>query len=93
MKKKVILFLVMAFFTIKGGESNVSWLIDMRQFLASAHPETGCQECHEDIDIANLHPNPADVTKKMMDFFDIDECLVCSCCFIRGIYRLFELYV
>ena len=77
MKKKVILFLVMAFFTIKGGESNASWLIDMRQLLSSAHPETGCQECHEDIDIANLHPNPADVTKKMMDFFDIDECLLC----------------
>jgi len=77
MKNKVILFLLMAFLAIKGGESHASWLIDMRQFLGSAHPETGCQECHEDIGDADLHPNPADVTKKMLDFFDIDECLLC----------------
>ena len=67
----------MGFLAIGGSASNASWLIDMRQLLASAHPETGCQECHEDIENADLHPNPADVTKKMMDFFDIDECLLC----------------
>ena len=77
MRKKLILFLAMGFLAIGGSASNASWLIDMRQFLASAHPETGCQECHEDIENADLHPNPADVTKKMMDFFDIDECLLC----------------
>jgi len=77
MKTKAILFFAIAFLTISSGESNASWLIDMRQFLISAHPETGCQECHEDIGDADLHPNPADVTKKMIDFFDIDECLLC----------------
>jgi nitrate reductase gamma subunit len=53
------------------------WRIDGNRFLQSVHAETTCLDCHSDIELDNGHPDPANVNKKMADFFDRDKCLQC----------------
>ena len=69
--------LVLACITLSGFEAKASWLVDARRFHISAHGQTSCQDCHEDIAEQGLHPNPADVNKKLADFFSTDRCLSC----------------
>jgi nitrate reductase gamma subunit len=57
--------------------AEATWLIDPKKFHASVHGQFSCQDCHEDVGQANLHPNPADMVKKRTDFFDVDQCLAC----------------
>lgn len=54
-----------------------SWMIDPARFHASAHGQTSCQECHEDISEMDLHPDPRNVTRRARDFFKPEECLAC----------------
>ena len=56
---------------------NASWFIDPQKFHVSAHGQTSCQDCHENISDQALHPNPLDVTKSGRDFFRPDQCLDC----------------
>lgn len=58
-------------------KSDASWLIDPEEFHVSVHGQTSCQDCHEDIAEQDLHPNPANVNKKLQDFFSVDKCLSC----------------
>ena len=52
-------------------------MIDPARFHISAHGQTSCQECHENISDQDLHPDPIDVTKSGRDFFRPDKCLDC----------------
>jgi len=77
MKSITTMVLVLACITLSGIEARASWLIDARRFHISAHGQTSCQDCHKDIAEQGLHPNPADVNKKLADFFNMDQCLSC----------------
>lgn len=70
-----ILFLVvMGLGTVN---AKASWLIDPKEFHMSAHGQTSCQDCHEDIGDKKAHPDPSDVNKVRGDFFSPDTCFSC----------------
>ncbi|RJR20964.1 MAG: hypothetical protein C4582_08445 [Desulfobacteraceae bacterium] len=54
-----------------------SWLLDEAAYHISAHGQTSCIECHGDTVKKSPHPNPANVSKKLPDFFTKDKCLQC----------------
>ena len=54
-----------------------SWFVDERKLHISAHGQTSCIDCHEDIEGLPFHPNPQDVNKKEKDFFKADTCFSC----------------
>lgn len=58
-------------------DASAGWRIDGSRFLQSVHAETTCLDCHSDIEMDNGHPNPANVNKEMIDFFNRDKCLQC----------------
>lgn len=60
-----------------GTKAGASWLIDPGKFHVSAHGQTSCLDCHEDIQGRSLHPDPGEVNKKSADLFDADQCLAC----------------
>jgi nitrate reductase gamma subunit len=57
--------------------ADASWWINPKKFHASVHGQKSCQDCHEDVAKKSLHPNPGDVSKSRLDFFETDHCLVC----------------
>lgn len=75
-KNVVILLSSIACLILSCLSANASWFIDPQKFHASAHGQTSCQECHENISDQDLHPNPLDVTKSGRDFRP-DQCLDC----------------
>jgi nitrate reductase gamma subunit len=72
-----IVALSLASITLSGVEAKASWLVDSKKFHISAHGQTSCQDCHEDIAEKTLHPNPGDVNKELTDLFSADQCLSC----------------
>jgi len=77
MKSITAMVLVLVSIALSGFEAKASWLVDARRFHISAHGQTSCQDCHEDIAEQDLHPNPADVNRELADFFSTDRCLSC----------------
>ncbi len=77
--KLVSAFVALIWITIIGqSDAAAGWRIDGARYLQSVHGETACIDCHSDIEEAAQHPEPANVTKKMEDFFDPeDKCLTC----------------
>jgi len=73
----IILLLSIACLILSCLSANASWMIDPARFHISAHGQTSCQECHENISDQDLHPDPIDVTKSGRDFFRPDKCLDC----------------
>jgi nitrate reductase gamma subunit len=65
------------FFFVLCSQANASWLIDARKFHASVHGQNSCQDCHEDVQDRDLHPNPQDINKGVSAFFHVDDCLAC----------------
>ena len=57
--------------------AGATWFIDPKKFHASVHGQFSCQDCHEDVEQAALHPNPEYMSKKGTDFFSVDQCLAC----------------
>jgi len=53
-----------------------SWLIDAMKYHVSVHGQNSCQDCHENVS-EEFHPNPADVSKELTDFFNVDQCISC----------------
>lgn len=43
----------------------------------SAHGQTSCQDCHEEIADKAIHPDPSEVKKIRGDFFSPDRCFSC----------------
>ena len=61
--------LLLTVFALGGGDARASWFLDERKFHISAHGETSCLDCHDDIADLALHPDPSKVTGKRTDFF------------------------
>ena len=76
-KNTTILIFVLASLILNVQTSHASWLIDLEKFHTSAHGQTSCQDCHENITEQDLHPNPANVNKNLGYFFSVDSCLSC----------------
>jgi nitrate reductase gamma subunit len=58
-------------------QARASWFIDPKKLHASVHGQRSCQDCHEDVGKRKIHPNPEDVDKSRLDFFNVDECVIC----------------
>ena len=76
-KKIAIITLSLASIIFNSNQADASWLIDTSKFHVSAHGQTSCQDCHEDVGEKALHPDPGDVNKDLADFFNKDQCLSC----------------
>ena len=57
--------------------ARASWLLDPAGFHVSAHGQTACLDCHENVAEQQLHPKPANVAKHEKDFFKTEQCLDC----------------
>lgn len=66
---------VILFFTVSS--TSAGWRIDTARFSQSIHSDLSCLDCHYDIEDLERHPDPANVRKKMSDFFHADTCLDC----------------
>ena len=80
MKLRLFLaFLLSSLFllTVAPARAGASWFVDPKKFHASVHGQKSCQDCHEDVRKRNVHPDPGDVNKSRLDFFQADHCLVC----------------
>ena len=77
MKKTLIVlpFLIFTFFFTFIADA--SWLIDREKYHVSAHGESLCIDCHDNIPDREFHPDPADVNKKIKDFFNEERCYLC----------------
>jgi nitrate reductase gamma subunit len=58
MNHKKTLLLLPLFLLVGWHQSEASWLIDRAAFHMSAHGQTSCQDCHEDVSDRDIHPNP-----------------------------------
>ncbi len=52
-------------------------MIDETAFHMSAHGQLGCTDCHYGIEFPEKHPDPGDVDKRLVQFFEPDHCLMC----------------
>ena len=59
------------------GIAEASWLINAKEFHASAHGQFSCTECHEDIAESEMHPDPSNVSKNRIESFDPQSCANC----------------
>ena len=76
--KKMMLYLFAGIFLISlTAQANASWLLDTKKFHMAVHGQTSCQECHENVAEAALHPNPGNVNKRPSDFFNPEKCFSC----------------
>ncbi len=64
-------------FAFAGPTDARGWLIDLRKLHVSAHGQTACTDCHDDIAGKDLHPDPGNVDRPLRDFFRPDKCLDC----------------
>lgn len=58
------------------GTARADWRIDSRVFLASAHGDMSCLDCHADVEDA-VHPNADRVNREATSFFTKGECYDC----------------
>jgi len=78
-KAFVVFFLFFCFSFLSGFQysAKASWFIDPKEYHASAHGQTSCQDCHGDIADKKMHPDPSDVNKVRWDFFSPEMCFSC----------------
>lgn len=70
--------MVLGGITLKcGTQANAGWRLNGSRYLESVHGDNSCLDCHETIAQLSRHPNPANVNKKMTDFFNPEMCLAC----------------
>ena len=77
MKHLVITVIFSAILVWIYSTAEAAWLIDAERFHVAVHGELSCRDCHEDISEKKLHPDPADVSKALKDFFQPEECTAC----------------
>jgi nitrate reductase gamma subunit len=63
--------------TEASSRARASWFIDPKKFHASVHGQRSCQDCHEDVGKRKIHPDPEEVDKSRLDFFNADQCVIC----------------
>lgn len=79
-KKRPVVYgvlICMLLICLSGSSAFGGWRIDGERFAQSIHADLSCVECHSDIEALSRHPEPANVRKKMSDFFSADKCLEC----------------
>jgi predicted CXXCH cytochrome family protein len=54
-----------------------SWFVDPVRYHISAHGQISCQDCHSDVIQRMSHPDPAQVNRKLRDFFKAETCFEC----------------
>ena len=79
MKKIPIITLVVGLLTLGGIKAEASWLIDARKFHISAHGQTPCVDCHEDM-ADTPHPVPTHPISGVPDPSRPGKELTCSSC-------------
>ena len=72
-----ILLILPAYLIIGWHQSEASWLIERAAFHMSAHGQTSCLDCHDDVVDRDIHPDPDHVDKSIEDFFKPDQCYAC----------------
>lgn len=82
MKHSVASILILAlaqisFLLVFASPARASWFIDARKYHISAHGQTSCEDCHEDIAEKAVHPDPSEVTKNLSAFFRVETCYSC----------------
>jgi nitrate reductase gamma subunit len=70
----VLLVFVLYAFAV---DADASWLIDEERYHVSAHGQNSCQDCHADIVDRSLHPDPAEVSKSLREFYRLEQCTSC----------------
>jgi hypothetical protein len=60
-----------------GAFAEASWFVDAEKYHVSAHGQLSCQDCHAGITEQPRHPDPSDVSKRLTDFFDPEQCTDC----------------
>lgn len=65
------------YLTLWGAVAHAGWWVDAEKFHVSAHGQLSCQDCHAGITEQPRHPDPADVSKQLTDFFDPGKCTDC----------------
>ncbi len=77
MKKNILSAAVFGLFLTFALPAGASWLIDPFKFADSVHAQNSCQDCHQEIAEKDLHPDPANVTRPLAEFFTIERCTSC----------------
>ena len=77
MKHPIIAVIFLATLLWMSSTAEALWLIDAERFHFGVHGKMSCQECHEDIHEKTLHPDPGDVNKALIDFFQMEQCTAC----------------
>ena len=77
MKKYILSGSTLALLLLFFPAAHASWLIDPVKFSQSLHAQISCRDCHPEIGGQSLHPDPADVDKKLSEFFTPEQCTVC----------------
>ena len=77
MKNLLIAVILLATLSWICPPAEAAWLIDAERFHFGVHGQMSCQECHEDILEKKRHPDPGDVNKALIDFFQTEQCTAC----------------
>jgi nitrate reductase gamma subunit len=77
MKNLVIAVIIATILPWANSTAKAAWVIDTERFHGANHGQLSCQDCHEAISEKALHPDPANVNKVLIDFFQPEHCTVC----------------
>ncbi len=73
----ILAFLIAPTLCLGGPSKPGSWFVGEFKYHVSAHGQVSCQDCHPDIIRQITHPNPAEVTRSLSDFFNSGTCFNC----------------
>ena len=77
MKNIIISALFVIALCLLAVDAEGSWLIDAERYHVSAHGQNSCQDCHADIADKPLHPDPAKVSKRLREYYRLEQCTSC----------------
>jgi nitrate reductase gamma subunit len=58
-------------------QARASWFLDAARYHVAVHSQLSCSECHGRIFADTSHPNCADVSRTLSDFFQVNQCTGC----------------
>ena len=77
MKTVGTIILLTCFVSFTAAAVEAGWLINEERFHVSVHGQISCQDCHDQREAGQSHPNPQNVNKGLKDFFYIEQCTDC----------------
>lgn len=54
----ILFILALMFASLNTAPAQASWLIDLPRYQNGVHAELSCRDCHQDITVRELHPDP-----------------------------------